>query len=106
MIKVIINGANGKMGSTTVAAIAHEKDLQLVAVTHRNDNLIHAIKTHQADVVIDWTVPAIVFDNAQKIIDAGARPVIGTTGLTLEQIKILSEKCATKKISSIIAQNF
>lgn len=94
------------MGSTTVAAIAHEKELRLVATTHRHDDLIKAIKTHQADVVIDWTVPAAVFDNAQKIIDAGARPVIGTTGLTPEQISILSEKCAAKKIGGIIAPNF
>lgn len=106
MIKIIINGANGKMGRTTVAAIAHEKELRLIATTNRNDDLTKVIKTHQADVVIDWTVPASVFDNAQKIIDAGARPVIGTTGLTPDQIKILSEKCAAKKIGGIIAPNF
>lgn len=106
MIKVIINGANGRMGSTTVAAIAHEKDLQLVASLGRNDDLSAAIKKHNADVVIDWTLPASVFDNAQTIIEAGARPVIGTTGLSAEQIKILSEQCASKKIGGIIAPNF
>ncbi|OGT41453.1 MAG: 4-hydroxy-tetrahydrodipicolinate reductase [Gammaproteobacteria bacterium RIFCSPHIGHO2_12_FULL_40_19] len=94
------------MGSTTVAAIAHEKTLRLVATTHRTDDLMQAIKTHHADVVIDWTAPASVFDNTQKIIDAGARPVVGTTGLTPEQIKILSEQCAAKKIGGIIAPNF
>jgi len=106
MIKVIINGANGRMGSATVAAIAHEKDLQLVASVGRNDDLVSAIKKHNADVVIDWTLPASVFNNAQKIIDAGARPVIGTTGLSPEQIKILSQQCETKKIGGIIAPNF
>ena len=106
MIKVIINGANGRMGSITVAAIAHEKDLQLVATLGRNDDLSAAIKKHHADVVIDWTQPASVFNNTQKIIDAGARPIIGTSGLTTEQIKILSEQCVAKKIGSIIAPNF
>lgn len=33
----------------------------------------------------------------QKIIDVGARPVIGTTGFTLEQIKLLSQECESKK---------
>ncbi|HLB56006.1 MAG TPA: 4-hydroxy-tetrahydrodipicolinate reductase [Coxiellaceae bacterium] len=106
MIKIIINGANGKMGRTTVAAIANEKDLQLVATTSNGDDLISIIKKNKADAVIDWTTPASVFDNTKKIIEAGARPVIGTTGLTSEQIKILSEQCVQKKIGGIIAPNF
>lgn len=106
MIKVIVNGANGRMGSTTVSAITHEKDFQLVETLGRNDNLSAAIKKHHADVVIDWTLPASVFDNTQTIIDAGARPVIGTSGLSTEQIKILSQQCESKKIGAIIAPNF
>lgn len=105
-IKILINGANGKMGRTTIAAIANEKDLQLVATTTTHDDLISTIKKNKADVVIDWTTPTSVFDNAKKIIEAGARPVIGTTGLTTEQIKILFEQCLMKKIGGIIAPNF
>jgi len=105
-IKIIVNGANGKMGRTTITAIANEKDLQLVAALNRGDDLIAAIKKNKADIVIDWTTPDAVFDNTRKIIDAGARPVIGTTGLTSEQIKIVSEQCAAKKIGGIIAPNF
>jgi 4-hydroxy-tetrahydrodipicolinate reductase len=106
MINVIINGAKGRMGSTTVAAIAHEKDFNLVACLGRDDDLVAAIKNHHADIVIDWTQPASVFDNAQTIIEAGARPVIGTTGLSSEQIKILSAQCEAKKLGGIIAPNF
>lgn len=106
MIKVIINGAQGKMGRTTVSAIANEKDLQRVAQTTRTDDLSQIIKTHQADVVIDFTTPDAVFDNTKKIIEAGARAVIGTSGLTGEQIKILSALCSEKKIGCIIAPNF
>lgn len=106
MIKIIINGALGKMGRTTVNAIIHEKDLQLVAKLNRADDLTAEIKKHRADIVIDFTTPAVVFENTQKIIDAGTRAVIGTTGLTQDQIKLLSEKCAAKKIGCIIAPNF
>lgn len=105
-INIIINGANGKMGRTTIAAITHEKDLQLIAATTRDDDLISAIKKNHTDVVIDFTTPTSVFENTQKIIDAGARAVIGTTGLSQEQIKILSDKCKKKKIGAIIAPNF
>lgn len=106
MIKVIINGARGRMGSATIAAIAAEKDLQLVATTTRGDDLSAAIKKHQADIVIDWTLPASVFDNTQKIIAAGARPVVGTSGLTADQINTLTKQCDEKKLGGVIVPNF
>ena len=102
MINVIINGASGKMGRTTVAAMSNEKELKLVAALTRNDDLSAEIKKHQADIVIDWTTPDTVFENTQKIIAAGARPVIGTTGLTSTQIELLSQLCQSKKIGGII----
>ncbi|OGT33467.1 MAG: 4-hydroxy-tetrahydrodipicolinate reductase [Gammaproteobacteria bacterium RIFCSPHIGHO2_02_FULL_39_13] len=105
-IKILINGANGKMGRVTVAAITAEKDLRLVATTSRNDDLLSAIQKHKPDIVIDWTIPSAVFENTQKIISAGVRPVIGTSGLTPEQIEIISQQCAEKKIGGIVAPNF
>lgn len=66
MIKIIINGAFGKMGRTTVAAIANEKDLALVATLGRDDDLSQAIKKFQADVVIDWTIPTTAFENTKN----------------------------------------
>ena len=105
-INILINGANGKMGRTTVASIANEKDLQLVSQTTRGDDLAQAIKQHRADVVIDFTTPDAVFENTKTTIESGARAVIGTTGLTPEQIKSLSQLCDTKKIGCIVAPNF
>lgn len=106
VIKVIINGAQGKMGKTVVESIKTESDLQLVATTGRQDNLSASIKKHKADVVIDFTSPAAVFQQAQTIIENNARPVIGTTGLSLEQINTLQQQCKKKSLGGIIAPNF
>lgn len=105
-IKVIVNGAKGKMGQVAVSAINSAADLTLVAATGRNDDLAQTIQLHQADIVIDFTTPQAVFANAQTIIHAGARPIIGTTGLTPEQITILTTQCSQKKRGGIIAPNF
>lgn len=106
-IKVIVNGANGKMGRIAVSAVtAADSGLTLVAQTGRNDDLTQAVKQHHADIVIDFTTPHAVFTNTKTIIDAGARPVIGTTGLTPEQIETLTQQCAQKKLGGIIAPNF
>lgn len=105
-IKIIVNGYNGKMGHVVVAAIADQPDLQLVAKTGRGDNLAKSIQKHRPDVVIDFTQPNCVFINAQTIVANHARPVIGTTGLTTEQIAFLSEQCRQQKLGGIVAPNF
>lgn len=94
------------MGATAVAAIANEKDLVLVAKTTRNDDLVNAIKKNHADVVIDFTEPSTVFQNTKTIIESGARPVIGTTGLSEKEIQELEILCKDKKRGAIIAPNF
>ena len=106
MIKVLVNGAQGKMGRIAVQAVTEANDLDLVAQNGHHDDLAKAIKQHQANVVIDFTTPQAVFSNTQTIIDAGAHPVIGTTGLTPEQIQTLTQQCSQKKLGGIIAPNF
>ena len=105
-IQVIVNGANGKMGKIAVSAVNESSDLTLAAQTGRHDNLADVIQRRHAEVVIDFTTPEAVFANAQTIIQAGARPVIGTTGLTPVQIDTLTLLCAEKKLGGIIAPNF
>ena len=105
-IKVLINGANGKMGRVTVETIADQPNLTLVAKTGRDDDLATAIIESQADVVVDFTTPQSVFENTQTIIANNARPVIGTTGLSIEQRKSLQEHFQQKSLGGIIAPNF
>ncbi len=106
MIKIIVNGAQGKMGQETVAAIQQAPDFSLIGTLTRSDNLADKIKTLKPDVVIDFTTPSSVFENTQTIIAGGARPVIGTTGLTISHIETLQKMCRDKKLGGIIAPNF
>ena len=105
-IRILVNGANGKMGKVTAAAIEETNDLTLVAQTGKTDNLAKAIETSKAQVVVDFTIPNSVFENCQTIIQCNASPVIGTTGLTLEQIHELTQQCAAKSLGGVIAPNF
>ena len=105
-VKIIVNGIRGKMGTVTAQAINKESDLMIVAGTNRNDNLSETIKKTGADIVIDFTGPDVVFANSETIIAAGAKPIIGTSGLTLDQIQHLESQCKDKQIGGIIAPNF
>jgi 4-hydroxy-tetrahydrodipicolinate reductase len=57
-------------------------------------------------VVIDFTHAKSVFNNTNAIMDAGARPVIGTSGLTKEQVLALKDRATSLKLGGIIAPNF
>lgn len=105
-IRIIINGANGKMGQLAVKTIQANSEFTLVGQLGRNDNLSDEIKNSKADVVVDLTNADAAFENAQAIINAGVHPVIGTSGLLKDQIKQLQSLCASKKLGGIIAPNF
>lgn len=125
-IKIAVNGACGKMGQAVIKAVNAEEDLILVAATdimHTGkdigevaenipcgvtveSSLENALKTKEIDVVVDFTNPDLVYRNTKLILENNARPVIGTTGLTenqLEEIKKLSEQKAS---GALIAPNF
>lgn len=105
-IKVLVNGAFGKMGQLVTQAVTEHKGLELVGQTGREYDLQKSIKDSGADVVIDLTTAESVFTNAAAIIEAGARPVIGTSGLSAADVKKLSAECARKKLGGIVVPNF
>lgn len=106
MIRVLVNGAQGKMGQECIRALAQEKELTLVAETGKTDDLAKMIQQVTAQVVVDFTTPTAVYKNALTIIESGAHPVIGTTGLAVEQIAALVQQCKKQKLGGIIAPNF
>ena len=105
-IRVLVNGALGRMGQVSVKAIQEDPALCLVGTTTRGDDLTAAINASRAQVVVELTNAEAVFTNSQTIIAAGAHPVIGASGLTLAQIQLLQATCAQQKLGGIIAANF
>ncbi|OGB90068.1 hypothetical protein A2625_01890 [candidate division WOR-1 bacterium RIFCSPHIGHO2_01_FULL_53_15] len=106
MIKVIVNGAKGKMGMETVKAVQKESDLALVGQTDMGDDLVQAIKDKSAEVVVDFTNPQSVMSNIRAILNAGAHGVIGTTGITENDLHEIRELCEKNRVNCLIAPNF
>lgn len=105
-IRILVNGARGKMGQLAVKTISEHPDFLLVGTTQRNHDLMAEIKNNKAQVVFDVTNAESVLKNTNIIIDAGAHPVIGTSGLLPDQVKLLQERCAKLKLGGIIVPNF
>ena len=106
VIKVLVNGARGRMGCEVVAAVGLDQQLQLAGESDLGDDLESAIRESGAEVVVDFTAPGAVLGNAKVIIRMGVRPVIGTSGLLPEEVEKLKDLAAEKKIGGIIAPNF
>ncbi|MFH1618165.1 MAG: 4-hydroxy-tetrahydrodipicolinate reductase [Candidatus Margulisiibacteriota bacterium] len=106
MIRVIVNGAKGKMGQTTVAAVKAAEGLELVAECDLGDDLARLIKSKNAEVVVDFTQPDAAMKNAKIIITSGAHAVMGTTGLTEKDQQQIEKLCKENKVNCLIAPNF
>jgi 4-hydroxy-tetrahydrodipicolinate reductase len=105
-IRVLVNGAKGRMGSESVNAVRAETDLELVGQIDMGDDLAQSIKDTNAQVVVDFTTPECVIKNLNIIIESGAGGVVGTTGFTTEQVVELAQKSEGKTPAVIIAPNF
>ncbi len=121
MIRVGVVGAMGKMGQEVVRAVCNDEQLELVCAVDINQidlqvcppkevrimgDLKSAIVAHKPDVMVDFTQPKNVFENAIICLENGVRPVIGTTGLTDSQIEELKEISKAKGLGCLIAPNF
>jgi 4-hydroxy-tetrahydrodipicolinate reductase len=105
-IRVIVNGAKGKMGVLACETLRSHPDFQLVASLGRGDFLEQVIGETNAQVVVDLTRADCVYENAFTIINSGAHPVIGTSGLLEKQINELNQLCEAKQLGGIIVPNF
>jgi 4-hydroxy-tetrahydrodipicolinate reductase len=105
-IRVLVNGAKGRMGVQVVQAVTAEADLVLVGQTDLGDDLAGAIAAAKAQVVVDFTHPSCAYDNARIILAAGVRPVIGTTGFKPDQIADLQGRAEQQELGGLIAPNF
>lgn len=120
MIKVLINGALGRMGSEVVKKVTAEKDLTVAAAVDIkagtltvDDNtyqvttdLAAAIKEAQPDVVVDFTRPDAVMNNLRIVLGMGVHAVVGTTGFTQTDLQEVDRLARENNTAVLIAPNF
>ena len=114
MIGVLVSGAAGRMGRAVLAAVEADPGMTVVA---RADPALApgdgayadvpaALAAGGIDVMVDFTQPAVVFENARACLAAGVHAVIGTTGLSQEQLAELRRLAETGSANAVVAPNF
>ncbi|MEM7794578.1 MAG: 4-hydroxy-tetrahydrodipicolinate reductase [Cyanobacteria bacterium P01_C01_bin.118] len=130
-IPVVVNGAMGRMGREIVKAIAGADDMKLVGAVDRKPEAIGqdigelagcgplevpvttdleaTLVMAQSEgnaVMVDVTHPAKIYEQVRAAIAYGVRPVVGTTGLTTQQIIELAEFADKASVGCLIIPNF
>ncbi|MGJ9422722.1 4-hydroxy-tetrahydrodipicolinate reductase [Aeromicrobium sp. CF3.5] len=85
MTRVAVLGARGRMGSASVQAIDAADGLEVVAQIDVDDAL-DAITESGAEVVLDFTQPAVALDHVRWCIERRLHVVVGTSGFDDAQI--------------------
>ena len=110
MIKVAVCGANGKMGREVVSAVKSAEDMELTAridiICGEFNSIEKAHEEREIDILVDFTQPKSIYENAKYCLNNNINMVIGTTGLKDEQIKELEELSKKNKTACFIAPNF
>ena len=116
-IRVIIAGFKGKMGQAACQMVLADPALDLVAVIDPSDkvdswqgvpvyNDKETLIGISADVWVDFTTPAVAYENTRFALEHGFAPVVGTTGFTSQEIEELKELSRSKGLGGLIAPNF
>lgn len=125
MINVLVNGACGRMGQAVLKAVIDDGELNLVAAVDIiggkdtgeligcgangivvETDLKAAINSKKPQVMVDFTRPDAVFQNAKTALELKVAPVVGTTGLTDEQKAELEKISQSSDTPIFIAPNF
>jgi 4-hydroxy-tetrahydrodipicolinate reductase len=99
-VKIILFGAGGKVGSVLGPKLEEEGH----QVTAAGAGDAPALEAH--DVVIDFTRPDAVRANVERALRAGVPCIVGTTGLTDEDIAAFDEVAKERGIACFVAPNF
>ncbi len=105
-IRVLVNGAKGRMGCETVRAVSAAADMKLVGQCDLGDDLAGTIRSGDAQVVVDFTVASAAIANLETIVSSGACAVVGTSGFGEAEVGKARYLALTHGRPVVIAPNF
>lgn len=126
MVKVLVSGANGKMGREVYKAVSQDSGCKVVATVDIKANqedlgeilglgksgvkmesdLEAAIRSHKPDVMVDFTHPKSVVGNVMTALRNGVIPVVGTTGISEMDLTMIKTYCEQNNATCFICPNF
>jgi len=123
-IRVVINGAFGRMGQEVTKALVCEPGIRPVGAVEKevtqqylpiaeatelillSSDLESLLKSCDADVVVDFTNADVSIGATRVAMKQKVSMVIGTTGLSEENLAEIEQLCRTYEVGVVVASNF
>ncbi len=123
-IKVVVHGALGRMGREVTNALCREPEMQMVGAIELqvsedyltlpdgsgkvpfSSNLDHILTSCQPDVLVDFTTAKATMPTVRIAAKQGVNLVIGTTGLTTDELSEMERLSTAHKVGIAVAPNF
>lgn len=105
-MRVLVIGADGRMGRVITEAIRAAPDLELAGTVVRGQDLDQALRDLRPTIGVEFTTPACVARHLDLLLEARVHPVIGTTGLTPTQCNAAAARARELGVGGVIAPNF
>jgi 4-hydroxy-tetrahydrodipicolinate reductase len=103
-LRVAVAGAAGRMGQTVCGAVDGAEDLELAGRADPALGTSVGEVLDDCDVVVDFTRPDTVLENARAALAAGRHVVIGTTGFDVDALRAAAESAGSG--NAFVAPNF
>ncbi len=123
-IKVVVQGALGKMGQEVVGILCREPEMQLVGAVELqvaedyltlpdssgkvplSSDLEYVLTRCQPDVLVDFTIAQATMPAVRIAAKQGVNLVIGTTGLSADDISEIDQLTRAHRVGAVVAPNF
>jgi 4-hydroxy-tetrahydrodipicolinate reductase len=104
--KIVLIGAGGKMGRFTETLLDLDAELELVARISSADDAAAGLQGCGADVGLDFTVAGRGAQHARLMLEAGIRPLIGTSGVQPAEVEELDALANARGLGGLVVPNF
>ncbi len=94
------------MGQMVCDWLDASDEFELVGRVDRGDSLGEALENRSGIVGIDFTEAGLGFKHGLAMLRAGIRPLIGTSGVSPEEIAELHERALAASVGGLVVPNF
>lgn len=105
-LRVLVVGAGGRMGAWAVRLLRDTPGFRVVAEVGGGDDLAAVAGECGAAVGLELTVAGLGARHARTLLEAGVRPVVGTSGVTSEEVEQLDLLARERGLGGLVVPNF
>jgi 4-hydroxy-tetrahydrodipicolinate reductase len=105
-VAVAVIGARGRLGRVACASVRKSEAFQLVAELGREHDLEAVLRECGARVALDATSAGQGFAQGCRLLAAGVRPLIGTSGVTRAEAEELDRRARAIGLGGLVVPNF